>query len=89
MKGVSFLVNDEGKKTHVVLDLRVWEAVWQTLKQTSLQPDLTKTRQPGGLNTLLLQRGLTKQDIEKMNEHLSTEALKPLTEGELGLSEVV
>ena len=28
MKGVSYLVNDEGKKTHVVLDLEVWSDVW-------------------------------------------------------------
>ena len=27
MKGVSYLVNDEGKKTHVVL-LEVWSDVW-------------------------------------------------------------
>ena len=29
MKGVSYLVNDEGKKTHIVLDLEVWGDAWQ------------------------------------------------------------
>ncbi len=28
MKGVSYLVNDEGKKTHIVLDLEVWSDAW-------------------------------------------------------------
>ena len=29
MKGVSYLVDEEGKKTHVVLNLDVWSETWQ------------------------------------------------------------
>lgn len=29
MKGVSYLVNEEGKKTHIVLNLDVWSESWQ------------------------------------------------------------
>ena len=32
MKGVSYLISDEGEKTHVVLDLSVWQKVWQMPK---------------------------------------------------------
>ena len=32
MKGVSYLISDEGEKTHVVLDLSIWQEVWQVLK---------------------------------------------------------
>ncbi len=29
MKGVSYLVDEEGKKTHIVLNLEVWSETWQ------------------------------------------------------------
>ena len=29
MKGVSYLVDEEGKKTHVVLNLDIWSESWQ------------------------------------------------------------
>ena len=33
MKGVRYLIDDEGKKTHVVLDLDVWSETWQEFFQ--------------------------------------------------------
>ena len=33
MKGVRYLIDDEGNKTHVVLDLNVWSETWQEFFQ--------------------------------------------------------
>ena len=38
MKGVSYLISDEGEKTHAVLDLSVWQEVWQALKAQTETP---------------------------------------------------
>ena len=46
MKGVSYLVDEKGEKTHVVLDLAVWQTAWQVLVA---QQAPKQTRKPGGL----------------------------------------
>ena len=33
MKGVNYLVDDAGRKTHIVLDIDVWGEAWQQLLQ--------------------------------------------------------
>ena len=40
MKGISYLINDQGEKTHVVLDLALWQSAWQAFvaQQASAQP---------------------------------------------------
>jgi hypothetical protein len=87
MKGISYLVSDEGKKTHVVLDLELWKG-WEYFL-TSSQPAHSQARQPGGLNPLLKAMGYSDADLETMNRHATTEALLPLTDEELGLDKVV
>jgi hypothetical protein len=92
MKGVSYLVNDKGEKTHVVLDLTIWHGLWAQLsKEQTMFPaseeELAKARQPGWLNPLLLAMGYSEQDLDEMNRQSMTEALHPLSDEELGLED--
>ena len=64
MKGVSYLISDEGEKTHVVLDLSVWQEVWQALKaQTERAP-----RQFGALRGEFEAAGVGNALLEPMSE---------------------
>jgi hypothetical protein len=87
MKGVSYLVSDEGKKTHVVLDLELWQG-WEYLLTPS-KPAHPNARQPGGLNSLLMEMGYSEAELEAMNHQAATEALLPLTDEELGLDKLL
>lgn len=87
MKGVSYLVDEEGKKTHAVLDLGVWQATLEALLADDAHPRATpKERKPGFLTELLTQAGYTQEQLDEMNKHSAEEALKPLTDEELGLN---
>ena len=71
MKGVSYLISDEGEKTHVVLDLSVWQEVWQALKAQTETP-----RQFGALRGEFEAAGF---DVEEVGDAL----LEPMSEEEL------
>lgn len=73
MKGISYLINDEGEKTHVVLDLALWQSAWQAFvaQQTSTQP-----RQFGAMRREFEAAGF---DVERVGDAL----LEPMTEEEL------
>ncbi len=72
MKGVRYLIDDDGNKTHVVLDLSVWQAAWQTLSgQAPKQP-----RQPGGLKEAFAEAGFTTGSM-------GNSLLEPMSEAEL------
>jgi hypothetical protein len=58
MKGISYLTNDTGKKTHIVLDLDVWGDMWQKLLE--LEEEYLLTAGIAGL----------KQDIESLESDL-------------------
>ena len=83
MKGVSYLVDGEGKKTHAVLELDVWQDALDGL----LGASEVKEREPGFLNGLLLETGYTQPQLDAMNRASAEEALRPLTAQELGLAE--
>ena len=73
MRGVSYLVNDEGEKTHVVLDFALWQSAWQAFvaQQASAQP-----RQFGAMRREFEAAGF---DAERVGDAL----LEPMTEEEL------
>lgn len=75
MKGISYLVNDEGEKTHVVLDLALWQSAWQAFvaQQTSAQ---AQPRQFGAMRREFEAAGF---DVERVGDAL----LEPMTEEEL------
>ena len=85
MKGIKYLVDDEGKKTHAVLELDVWQEALEKLLSDA--PSALQERQPGFLNELLLNAGYTSEQLEAMNEASTEEALKPLSVRELGLTD--
>ena len=41
MKGIQFIVDDQGRKTAVVIDLKQWGKEWETFYQT-LSEDVPK-----------------------------------------------
>ena len=83
MKGLSYLVDEQGKKTHAVLDLEVWQATLETLLTD--RGAAQRVRKPGFLNELLIQMGYTPKQLGEMNLRSAEEALAPLTTEELGL----
>ena len=84
MKGVRYLIDDEGKKTHAVLELDVWGDALNTLLA---EPSVSEARQLGFLNKFLLEAGYTEEQLEEMNRASAEEALRPLTLQELGLDD--
>ena len=82
MKGLSYLVDEQGKKTHAVLDLEVWQATLETLLTGGAAQQVRKS---GFLNELLIQMGYTPKQLGEMNLRSAEEALAPLTTEELGL----
>ena len=82
MKGLSYLVDEQGKKTHAVLDLEVWQATLETLLTDGAAQQVRKS---GFLNELLVQMGYTPKQLGEMNLRSAEEALAPLTTEELGL----
>lgn len=87
MRGVSYLVDEHGKKTHAVLDLGVWQTTLEAMLVDNL-PLQTKRqeRKPGLLTDLLTQAGYTQEQLDEMNRRLAEEALEPLSAEELGLN---
>ena len=72
MEGVRYLIDDEGNKTHVVLDLSIWQTALQTLiGQAPKQP-----RKPGGLKGAFAEAGFTTETI-------GNALLEPMSEAEL------
>jgi len=87
MKGVSYLVDEQGKKTHAVLDLRVWQATLEALLVDDTRAQTTRQeRKPGFLTELLTRDGYTQEQLDEMNRHSAEEALAPLSAEELGLN---
>jgi len=88
MKGVSYLVDEQGTKTHAVLDLGIWQATLEALlvADVSAQTSVRRERKPGFLTALLTQAGYTQKQLDEMNSCAAEEALKPLTAEELGLN---
>ena len=72
MKGVRYLIDDDGNKTHVVLDLNVWQVAWQTL----LGKIPKQSRQPGGLKEAFAEAGFITGSI-------GDALLEPMSEAEL------
>ena len=75
MKGVSYLVDDSGKKTHVVLDLTVWQATWQALVK---QQAVRQSRKLGSLKKAFETAGF---EVGQVGDTL----LEPMSEEELAL----
>jgi hypothetical protein len=71
MKGVQYLTDENGNKTHVVLDLKVWQAKWQDL----LQEPTPQTRRFGNLKHMFEKAGFTK--------NIGDALLEPMTQEEL------
>ena len=68
MKGVRYLIDDDGNKAHVVLDLSVWQTL---IGQAPKRP-----RQPGGLKEAFAEAGFTTGSI-------GNSLLEPMSEAEL------
>lgn len=75
MKGVSYLVDERGKQTHVVLDLTVWRTAWQTLLE---QQVVSRPRKLGSLQQNFETAGF---DVGQVGDAL----LEPMSEEELAL----
>ena len=90
MKGVSYLVDERGTKTHAVLDLEVWQATLEAMlmEDVSAKTPAQRARRPGFLTELLTQVGYTQKQLDEMNSRAVKEALEPLTAEELGLNKV-
>ena len=72
MKGVSYLTDEEGRKTHVVLDLAVWQTTWQAFVEQAPK----QTRKPGGLKEAFRAAGFDTGSVgdvllEPMSEELA------------------
>ena len=65
MKGVSYLVDDEGKKTHIVLNLDVWNETWQQFFEDD-EAALLK-RSANGLQTDLddLEQDISQAELDE------------------------
>lgn len=86
MRGVSYLVDEQGKKTHAVLDLGVWQATLEALLVDDARAQTARQeRKPGFLTEVLTRAGYTQEQLDEMNRRSAEEALKPLTNEELGL----
>ena len=90
MKGVSYLVDERGTKTHAVLDLEVWQATLEAMlmEDVPAKTSAQRARRPGFLTELLTQAGYTQKQLDEMNSRAAEEALEPLTAEELGLNKV-
>ena len=88
MKGVSYLIDGQGTKTHAVLDLEIWQATLEAvlLEEVSAQTSDQQARRPGFLTELLTQAGYTQKQLDEMNRCSAEEVLEPLTAEELGLN---
>ena len=90
MKGVSYLIDEQGTKTHAVLDLGIWQATLEAMlmEDVSAKTSAQRARRPGFLTELLTQAGYTQKQLDEMNSRAAEEALEPLTAEELGLNKV-
>lgn len=87
MQGVSYLIDEQGTKTHAVLDLGIWQAALEALLlEVSAQTSVQQVRRPGFLTELLTQAGYTQKQLDEMNRRSAEEALESLTAEELGLN---
>jgi len=84
MKGASYLVDEQGTRTHDVLELGEWQAM--LMEDVSAQPPAQQARRPGFLTELLTRAGCIQKQLDEMNRRSAKEALGPLTAEELGLS---
>ena len=85
MKGMRYLVDEEGRKTHAVLELDLWQDALDKLLETPAERP--ERRKPGGLNELLSGMGYTQAQLDEMNAASAEEGLRPLTVQELGLTD--
>ena len=78
MEGVSYLINDKGERTHLVLDLSIWHKSWQYLKNNQLveKPSFIE-RKPGFLVEAIEQDGKVAPDYS------GDSLLEPMSEEEL------
>lgn len=65
MKGVRYLVDEKGTKTHVVLDLDVWSETWQQFFQDDEATLLERSADDLQAELDTLEKDLPPSDVDK------------------------